>query len=234
MMTEEARLQRMLAYHQRQVDRITDALLLLDEDEKTAKKAERLTRKVQAQVGGVRIRPAISAKSYVERHGDLKAEKPSIEIRRLVAQAAAEGLSYNQPAVSSAYFAARKAAQLGITPWEIRKRGRPGKPGRPKKQAAPAMSKSQRLRLRTMSGDTVTNRVRRVLQEHGSGALTRADIQEQAKVSELVEARHAAASTAKALEAMARNKEVKQTKDGWVAYKLQPPTPPATDNGARA
>lgn len=218
--------------------RIDDALDLLRGVGKRGTQVARLMDKVREQATGEPRERPISAREFMKQHADINAKHPSDEARRVMELATAQGLRFKYPAMASAFFAVRTEARTGMTTHQ-RMLARKGKSvGRPKqaKVAKPALglSKYQQKRARAASGDTVSSRLRAVLQRTGDKVVTREFLQTEARIAEIVpDARYTAAGTAKALEAMARNKEVKKTKDGWVAHKLQPQTV-ANDNGAQA
>jgi hypothetical protein len=231
MVTEEARLQRMLAHHQRQVDRIKDALLLLDEEEKIAKKAERLTRKVQARMGHTPTPKPTTGADFAREHADFGGVAAN-EIRRLVKLAKSQGHTFTFPTMSAAYYGARKEHLTGHGYKRGAAKTAKAKPTRGGKNSETAGQRMYRLRK---SGDTVINRIRALFLNGSKGPLTPAQIAELARVAEVTATKRAApAATARILVKMAQDREVKETDDGWVALNVQQPKATAQDNGARA
>lgn len=193
--------------------------------------------KVTASIKGAKSRAAQhghqtsgqpTAKEWVQQHADLTTASPKQEIERLSTLATQHGYRIAAPGLQAAFYVVR--SEKGVS------KVRAERGSKPKAQTkTKAQTKWQAQYALKKSGDTPINRVRQVFQEE-SGPLSADAVIQKSKLHEVLLGKpsYTPNVAARVLAKMTVDKELKHTKDGWVAYKVKPPVTVANDNGARA
>ena len=172
-----------------------------------------------------------SIAAFVQQHAHITpTRRRRDDIQRLMTLAQQHGLTPARKALETAWD--RHKQHLAEKGALAKPHARGAVPG--SKQQPHGMSKSQVQRQRTLAGDRPMDRIRTLFASVGDKALSREEIADQAKLSEVTrDVRYTQQTAAMALKTLLKRKEVRHTKDGYVAHKLQLPQP-ASSNGAQA
>jgi hypothetical protein len=152
----------------------------------------------------------VTSRSFAQQHGNLDAPNYG-EAKRLAALAAAQGHPLTQRSFESVLRRMKRERGRGRSKFAV---------------------KSRQAREQKQRGARPIDYVREVFRST-DGPVTRDQVVDQAQLRERTRnPKFVNVSATKILEAMVRAKEIKATKEGYVAYKLQPAQ--ASSNGAEA